>query len=181
MTGLGGSTMKQRRVVVGLLSAFAVVPPLSLSAAELPTVLTCTVNAHADRDFGFIEKAWMGALPDPGKAPDASRPFRMATKENPGTAILREKVFSGLDTPHPTIKSITPGNALGLPAEAVEFRGTVVSRFGETVFVVWDNETPNPNKVWLAAVNRAEGKVAMSQVLQGATSVGVEVETLDCE
>jgi hypothetical protein len=69
------------------------------------------------------------------------------------------------------------------------------------VFVVWANTSPDPsalrqenreqrqpglsviadaNKVWLAVVDLTQRKVAVTQVFQGATSVGGEVETLDC-
>jgi len=37
------------------------------------------------------------------------------------------------------------------------------------------------NKVWLAAVDLRQRRVAMGQVFQGGTSVGVEAETLDCK
>ena len=36
------------------------------------------------------------------------------------------------------------------------------------------------NKVWLAAVDLTHRKAIVTQVVQGVTSVGGELETLDC-
>ncbi|MBI2206122.1 MAG: hypothetical protein HYU41_19980 [Candidatus Rokubacteria bacterium] len=39
---------------------------------------------------------------------------------------------------------------------------------------------PNLNKAWLAAVDLPHRKATVTHVFQGATSLGGEVETLDC-
>lgn len=71
------------------------------------------------------------------------------------------------------IRSITP------PEEATEFKGTVVSRWDGSVFIMWQNDSGN--KLWLAVVNLTHKKATVSQVFQGITSVGIEAETLDCK
>ena len=141
----------------------------STEAQELPTSLTCTSNAKAARDYAFIEKQWSGAIP-----PDPSKVFEITTVKQRQTAgPLRDKVFSSLNTSTPTIRSITP------PGEAVEFKGSVVSRWAESVFIIWQNDYGN--KIWLAVVNLSDKKATVSQVFQGITSVGIEAETLDCK
>jgi|SRR3990172_10594230 len=151
-----------------------------VKADDIPTILTCTVNAHANRDFGYSEKAWMGTIPDWGKKPNTSQPFNIVTKDERKDVIFRDKVFTGLNTSNPIVRSVTPTTKYA-EEEAVEFKATVVSRFGNTVFLMWDNHG-NGNKVWLAAVDLTHKKVTLlSQVFQGITSIGVEAETFDCK
>src|SRR5207249_2355233 len=94
---------------------------------------------------------------------------------------LRDKIFSSLNTANPTIRSITPPRrTLGQPEEeAVEFKGDVVSRTVDAVFIMWRNDFGN--KMWLAVVDLKQKKATVSQVFQGVTSVGIEAETLDCK
>jgi hypothetical protein len=129
----------------------------------------------ASRDYGFMEKQWFGAIP-----PDSSKVFEISTvKQRQTSRPLRDKVFSSLNTSTPTIRSITlPRDALP-GEEAVEFKGAVVSREPDAVFLVWRN--PPGNKVWLAVVDLRHKKAIVSQVYQGVISVGVEAETLDCK
>ena len=139
------------------------------SAQDSPTSLTCTSNAKASRDYGFTEKQWSGAIP-----PDPAKVFGISTvKQRQLSAPLRDKVFSSLNTSTPVIRSITP------PGEAAEFKGTVVSRWADSVFIMWQNDYGN--KIWLAVVNLTHKKATVSQVFQGITSVGLEAETLDCK
>lgn len=146
-------------------------------AADHPTILTCTVNAHADRNFGFREKAWMGPIPPFGKAPDSSRPFNIATKAGQNNVVFRDKIFSGLNTPKPMIRSVTPPIG-GIEQEAFEAEGTVLSRTSDAVFIFWRN--PFGNKVWVAAIDLSNRKATLSLLSQGVTSLDVGVETLDC-
>lgn len=146
-------------------------------AADLPTILTCTVNAHADRNFGFREKAWMGPIPPFDKAPDSSRPFKIATKAGQNDVVFRDKIFSGLNTPKPMIRSVTP-SIEGIEQEAFEAEGTVLSRTSDAVFIFWRN--PFGNKVWVAAIDLTNRKATLSLLSQGVTSLNVEAETLDC-
>lgn len=139
------------------------------SAQHFPTSLACTSNAKASRDYGFAEKQWSGAIP-----PDLSKVFGISTAgQGQPNAILRDKVFSSLNTSTPVIRSITP------PGEAAEFKGTVVSRWADSVFIIWQNDYGN--KIWLAVVDLTHKKATVSQVFQGITSVGIEAETLDCK
>lgn len=144
---------------------------------ELPSVFTCTSNAKASRDYGFSEKRWSG---QGGHLIEPSRVFATSgrsSKTTWGQFELRDKVFSALNTQEPTVRSITRYDKG--PEDAAEFVGRVVSRTSDAVFVVWTN-APNLNKVWLAAVDLTHRKVTVTHVFQGATSVGGEVETLDC-
>lgn len=141
----------------------------SAGAQDTPTSLTCTSNAKAQRDYGFTEKQWSGVIP-----PDAAKVFGISTvKQSQTSGPLRDKVFSSLNTSTPVIRSITP------PGEAAEFKGTVVSRWADSVFIMWQNDYGN--KIWLAVVDLTHKKATVSQVFQGITSVGIEAETLDCK
>ncbi|MBI4178425.1 hypothetical protein HY522_03245 [bacterium] len=89
---------------------------------------------------------------------------------------LRDKVFSGLNTSTPLVRSITrfpDGTDRG-----EEFASRVVMRTSDGVFLLWTNDI---NKTWLAAVDLARRKATVAQVFQGVTSVGGELETLDCQ
>lgn len=147
------------------------------SAQDIPTSLTCTSTAKASRDYGFMEKQWSGTIP-----PDPAKVFGISTvKQRLPNDPLREKVFSSLNTLSPVVRSITPPRqALGFPeGEAVEFKGTVVSRWTDSIFIMWQNDYGN--KVWLAVVDLKHKKATVSQVFQGVTSIGIEAETLDCK
>ena len=168
--------MKANFLVV-MIIPFSLYFPQSGRGEEIPTVLTCTVNAHADRNWGFDEKAWMGFMPKFGKALDPSRPFNIATRTDRNGVIFRDKVFSAINTPKPVIRSITPGIRKD-EAEAVEFEGTVLSRISGAMFLSWQN--PYGNKVWVAAIDLTNRKAVLSLISQGATSLNVESETLDC-
>jgi hypothetical protein len=141
-------------------------------ADELPTALSCSSNAKAWRDYGYSEKKWGGPLP-----PNPDRSFGIATKAKlvDGYA-LRDKVISALNTAKPRIRSITPSSD-GIDEQATEFEGTIVGRTDDAVFVMWTN---NVNKGWLAGIDRQKQKATVSQVFQGQTSIGGEIETLDC-
>ena len=144
---------------------------------ELPTSLMCTSNAKASRDYGFFEKRWSGQA---GHLVEPSRLFATGTRSSKtswGQFDLRDKVFSGLNTQEPIVRSITRYEKG--PEEAGEFVGRVVSRTPDAIFLVWTN-APNLNKVWLAAVDLAHRTVTVTHVFQGATSLGGELETLDC-
>ncbi len=141
----------------------------------LPTSLTCTSNAKATRDYGFVEKRWMGQK---GHMLEPSRTFVIITKNLERRGYLRDKVFSGLNTENPIVRSITRYED-GVEG-AVELKARVVSRFSDAVFLIWTNPYPDPNKVWLAAIDLKHRKVTLTHVFQGATSVGGELETLDC-
>ncbi|HSF29842.1 MAG TPA: hypothetical protein VLK82_05125 [Candidatus Tectomicrobia bacterium] len=90
---------------------------------------------------------------------------------------LRDKVFSGLHTEKPIVRSITPAQE-GVEEQAVEFIGRVVGRTEDAVFLAWTNDYHN--KVWLAVVDLVHRKATVSQVFHGMTSVGGDLETLDC-
>jgi hypothetical protein len=146
------------------------------SADEKPTSLTCRSNAKAWREYLTIglqstseRGGWNG---------QDERPFGIATTERPVVGMpLREKVFSGLQTETPVIRSITPQRGV-VPEDAVEFKGRVLLRSATEVFITWSNDM---NKVWLAAVDLANRKVVVTHTVAGATSLVGELETLDCK
>ena len=139
---------------------------------ELPTSLACTANAKAQRDFSFSVNRWEGGVP-------TATTFGIHTRgrEVPSVSYpLRDKVFSGLHTGNPLVRSIT--RYVDGVEQGVEFPSTVLSQFDGTVFLLWMN--PSGNKVWTAAVDRKHRRATVTQVFQGVTSVGGEFETLDC-
>ena len=142
------------------------------SFAENPTQLTCMPNAKVTRDYGFREKIWMGSLDD------YSIPFRTKinpTKEN--DPYYRIRVFADLYSSTPIIKTVWPKTKL-LDEQVEIYKGTVVSRTSDSVFIVWNN-TPN-NKAWLAVVNLKLKKAVTSILFEGITSVGFKSVTFDC-
>lgn len=158
-------------MVVRLCVMFACFAALttSVEAQDMPTSLVCTSNAKAVRDYGFAEKQWSGTIP-----PDPSKVFGIsAVGQGQPNAVRRDKIFSSLNTSTPVIRSITP------PGEAAEFKGIVVNRGADSVFIMWQNDYGN--KIWLAVVNLTHKKATVSQLFQGITSVGIEAETLDCK
>ena len=148
---------------------------LTVEGQESPTILTCTSNAKASRDYGFASKRWTG---EKGHLLDSSTMFRTFgrnSKTSWGQFSLRDKVFYNLDTTKPVVRSITRFED-GTEA-APEFVGTVVGRTADAVFLVWTNDF---NKVWLAAVDLKHRKVIVTHVSRGATNLGGNFETLDC-
>lgn len=163
--------VRRQSVLSILVVLFLVIP---VHGAENPTSLTCVSNAKASRDYSFRDKQWAGTIP-----PRRDVTFGVATR--PGREahqVLRDKMFSRLDTDRPTIRSITPAEAAGEEV-ALEFQGLVVSRDGAAVFLIWRNDFGN--KVWLAAINLEHRRAVVTQAFDGATSLGAEVETLDCQ
>jgi hypothetical protein len=103
--------------------------------------------------------------------------FQIATRDKKLKGLyLRDKVFSGLNTEKPIVRSITRYDD-GVE-DAAEFMVKVVSRTVDQVFLIWTNDVHN--KVWLATVDLTHRKATVTQVFQGVTSVGGELETLDC-
>ncbi|MFZ2448621.1 MAG: hypothetical protein WAW37_19845 [Syntrophobacteraceae bacterium] len=143
---------------------------------QLPTSLTCTSNGKAMRDYGFSEKRWAG---EEGYLHPIFRDqqFKILTsrqkKESP---YLRDKIFSALDSQNPRIVSVTLYEDDVMQTE--EFIGKVVCRFKDSIFVIWTNDFNN--KVWQGVIDLKHRKVVISQVFRGITSVGGELETLDC-
>jgi len=149
--------------------------PERIASQKLPTNLTCTSNAKAERGFGFTEKQWMGAVLS---RPDRSKPFSVTTAgHGKGSPVLRDKVFSALDTSRPVIRSITPVEGKS-EEKAFEFQGNVVSRAINTVFLTWTNDVGN--KVWTGAIDLEHRRAIVALTYSGITYFGTEVETLDC-
>ena len=148
---------------------------IGVEGEELPSSLTCRSNAKASRDYAFAEKRWEGQK---GQSTLGSpRPFNVDTRDSKVADIfysLRDKVFSGLTTSTPVVRSITRLSDGADKGE--EFTSRVVTRTSDAVFLLWTHDI---NKTWVAAVDLARRKATVAQVFQGATSVGGELETLD--
>jgi hypothetical protein len=145
-------------------------------AQEPPSVLTCKSNGKASRDYGFKEKQWTGHK---GHLIESSKPFQIfnQSSETSGRQYeLRDKVFLKLNTPHPVVRSIT--RFQDGTENTAEFVSKVVSRTSDAVYLLWTNDFNN--KMWLAGVDLRHRKAIVTQVFFGVTSVGGELETLDC-
>jgi len=168
--------MTRTRIATSALATMLVAASLEVHGQGLPTSLTCASNAKASREYGLAEKRWYG---ETGHSIEPSRLFDVATpksKTSWGQFELRDKVFSGLNTQQPVVRSITRYDKG--PEQAAEFAATVLARSFDAVFITWKNDFDN--KVWLATVDLAHRKAALTQVFRGVTGVGGELETLDC-
>jgi hypothetical protein len=171
--------MKQIQFTMTWLSTALLTTAIGAGAEGMPTSLVCQANAKASRDYAIGEKRWEGETNS--KVRDITSLFSIETRESKlGGGIplysLRDKVFSRLDTATPIVRSIT--RSTDSEDKAAEFQARVVSRFGDSVFLQWTNDA---NKIWTAAVDLVQRRAVVVQVFQGATSVGGEIETLDCK
>ena len=150
---------------------------VGVEGEELPSSLTCRSHAKASRDYAFAEKRWEGQK---GHSMLGSpQPFNVETRDSKVAETfysLRDKVFSGLSTNTPVVRSITRFSDGADKGE--EFASRVVTRTSDAVFLLWTNDI---NKTWVAAVDLVRRKATVAQVFQGVTSVGGELETLDCQ
>lgn len=145
--------------------------PAPPAPTQLPTSFTCTSNAMAWRDFdsSSFAQRWEGPMRSKstfGVIPDN------ATGERP----LSDKVFSGLSTEQPLVRSIRRAEK-DVPEQSAEFKAAVLGRTKSAVFLVWTNRY---NKAWLAVVDLEAKKAMVTHVNQGGASIGSDVETLDC-
>jgi hypothetical protein len=143
------------------------------AAEEKPTVLQCVSNSIAHRDYHFSQHKWVGEKDKP------TNEFRTGTLANPNNLILRDKIFSRLDTNKPIMKSITPKTKYVNEEQVAEFEGLVLDRTDTLITIIWKN--PYDNKFWFAAIDLKYKKAVVSHVYEGITSFGVDVETLDCK
>lgn len=155
-----------------------------VSYAELPTTLVCTSNARAERDFqtmSSLPKVWSGQK---GHTID-KEPFRIITKDQikikrDGKSWeripLSDKVFSGMDTMSPIVRSIA--RFQDGTEDAAEFKSAVVSRTHDGVYLVWRNDAFN--QVWMAFIDLVYLKAIVTHTYRGGTSLGGTIESLDC-
>ena len=133
-------------------------------AEESSTILQGKCNAKVNRDFSYLQNKWIDSN---------DKPSGSFSKVD----IWHDKVFTDLDTDAPTIKSITPKNKYS-DEQVAEFKGQVIHRAGPLVTIRWSNE-PFDNKIWVATINTDKKKAVVCGMYDGATSFGVDVETLD--
>jgi hypothetical protein len=159
------------RLTVSLAAVLSIVASIvgGADGEDSPDTLTCVANAKASRDFTFRDQLWT-----PERTFEMSGP---ASQSGFGPFALRDKVFIGLNTLTPTVRSLTRYEKE--PDEVAEFAGKVVSRTSTAVFLVWTNDAAS-NKLWSAAIDFTQRRATVAQVYQDVTSTGAEVETLDC-
>jgi hypothetical protein len=126
------------------------------------------------RSYVFERKQWEGPTGKP------TVPFDVQTRDSKVAGAfysMRDKVFSGLDSAKPMVRSITrfPDG----PDMNADFAARVISRTDGVIFLLWTNDYNN--KVWLAVVDQVRRKATVGQVVQGVTATSGELETLDCE
>lgn len=146
--------------------------PIFASDSDI-SILQCDSNAIANRDYYFNKNEWMGKDDKP------SDEFRTGNKAKPNGLIMRSKIFVNLNTNKPIIKSITPPTKYISEQQTAEFEGTILNRTDTLVAITWKN--PNDNKLWFGTINLKHKKAIVSYAYEGATSFGVDVESLDCK
>ena len=102
----------------------------SCSFAEETTILQCKCESKINKDYYYKEGKWIN--------------------ETENELVLRDKVFSKLDTETPIIKSITPKNKYS-EEQTTEFKGTVIHRTDSIIMIKWVNDFEN--KIWIATIN----------------------------
>ncbi len=136
--------------------------PIVVKAQSVPSILECECVQKVRNDFltdsTFGKKKWSG--------------FEKATP-------LSKKIFSGLSSRTPTIKSITPPYQYFPEGEVNEFAGSLIYRSGSMLIIKWEN--PAGNKIWIATINLENKKAIVAQSYNGLTSFGINVEILDCK
>jgi len=160
------------RTVLSLVTVSGLAVAGGAIAGEKATTLVCHSNLMASRDFTFQETRWVGREPEGG--------FNVQTRKDltAGTFFsLRDKVFSGLNTRKPGVRSVT--RLSNGTSNGEDFEATVLSRTRDAVFLMWKNDYGN--KVWVAVIDLSHRKASISELFQGATSVGGQLETMDCE
>jgi len=165
----------KKRIIILLTSlifiVFSFIGVHLLFADEALTILHCECNAKANRNYYFLKKSWVG------KDDKLSKRFITHLDEN--DMILRDKIFTDLNSDNPKIKSITPPIKYVPEGQFAEFKGKVIHRTNEMLIIKWEN--PYKNKIWTAAINLKHKVAVVTQYYNGATSFGVDVETLDCK
>lgn len=144
-----------------------------LAADEKSTVLQCKSNSIANRDYHFGQREWVD------KSDKPSNQFSTGTSSKPNDLVMRDKVFTCLDTNKPIVKSITPKTKNVNEEQVAEFEGMVIERTSTLLTIIWKN--PYDNKFWFAAIDLKHKKAVVSHLYEGITSFGVDVETLDCK
>ncbi len=157
-------------IVVFLMVFYSV--PIFASDNDI-SILQCESNAIANRDYYFNKKEWVGKDDKP------SDEFRTGNTTKPNDLIMRSKIFANLNTNKPTIKSITQPTKYVNEQQTVEFEGIILNRTDTVVTITWKN--PNDNKIWIGTINLKHKKAIVSYAYEGATSFGVDVESLDCK
>jgi hypothetical protein len=134
-------------------------------------------NARANQDF--IEPDFRGL----GEAPWQG--FEL-TKDNQSFVDLTyEKgiIFTGLNGEFPKVKAMRDYSD-GVQ-KAVEFNAQLISNDNKTIFLTWNNGPPineeSANKVWLGAVDQINLKAVVSQVYHGATTLGINADSMNCK
>ena len=150
--------------------------PATVIAQKYPSILVCDTNAEATRDFAVPKfnknNSWTG--------PFFGDPFDIVTPENKTEKIsfVRQRIFSNLDTEKPMVKTIREIFDDEGGDVSSESHGQVLSRSRDSaeIVLVWGHD----QKWWLAIIGRSLKKAVIGHVFRGATSIGGQLQTLDC-
>lgn len=154
--------------------AFIFTASAAFGQDEPVSILRCKCNAKANRDFLFTQKHWVDGNDNP------STSFTTGTRTEPNGLVIYDKIFAGLTTNNPTVKSFASKDTTRYKVDdVVEFSGSVLERGVQTLVITWKN--PSGNKVWIASIDVKNKKAIVTQLYEGLFSFGVDVETLDCE
>ena len=140
--------------------------PVGDAKTEHRTKLLCKSNAKTVREYGFREQRWEGHT-------DLTRDSKVAGVYY----ALRDWTFSDLETPEPIVHVRT--RFVKRRDKVEELEGKIVGRshVNDAIFVSWTNDM---NKVSIASLDLKRRKAVLVKVFDGITSLGGEVETLDC-
>ncbi len=153
--------------------------PSTVIAQEYPSILECETNAVATRDFAEPKfnknNLWTGPIPG-----DSGDPFGIVTLENKTKHIsfVRKRIFAGLNTEKPMVKTIREIFDDEGGDVSSESHGQVLNRSRDSaeIVLVWGHN----QKWWLAIIDLSLKKVAIGHVFRGVTSIGGQLQTLDC-
>ena len=156
---------------------------VATSQAQIPSVVHCTVNAHASRAFAE-DIGWYGPLPERSglrwEQPDASRPFQVDVKPSE-EIFFSEYIFSRLDTEQPHVRAIPhPGITLsdGQPLRGNEKDATVIKRTPSAIFFFWEGA---PDEIHTVVLHFKSLKAAMGTTsVSPLVTIGVSGTTADC-
>ena len=164
---------------------------VTLSMAQTPTVVHCTVNAKASR--GFAEDiGWYGPHPkrddvrNSWEQPDTNQPFKVVVPTDdtdPFDLPWGGFMFSQLDTDHPHVRVIPfEKDATGKPVPGYERDATVIQRAPDAIFFIWEG-VPSTEvysvALHLKSLKAAIGTTNISQSIPGMVSVSGT--TADCQ
>ena len=160
---------------------------VATSHAQAPSVVHCTVNAHASRAFAE-DIGWYGPHPKRDdiraswKQPDTTKPFKVVVPTDdtdPFDVAYGGFIFSQLDTNRPHVRLIPlEKDSDGKPVPGYERDATVMKRTPLAIFFFWEGA---PDEIYSAVLHLKSRKVAIGRTASGTlVAIGVSGTTADC-